>query len=173
MHLQNRPPSQPESTKKRIELVTFRQFAALARQRNLTAQSLADRFRGRIDKPLEFFTRVLSGKSPESVIPYRSLLEFYFATMAAEPQEVRPFCACGCGAPVFDRKKWASPGCRTKATRKRVRNQQLWLGQLIDFVNPRLRQNRRVAALPLTEGKNANLGELADWKKGARVATHG
>ncbi len=56
------PENEPESTTKRIELVTFRQFAELARRRNLTAQSLAGRFRGRIDKPLEFFTRVLFRK---------------------------------------------------------------------------------------------------------------
>ena len=158
----------------RASIITFSQFADFARRRNLTAQSLAKRFRGRIENPLEFFTRVLSGKSPDSLIPYRSVLEFYTVmSTTTEPMLARPTCGCGCGAPVFDRKKWARPGCRTKARRATIRNQQFWLGQLIDFVNPRLRQNRRVAALPLTEGKNANLGELADWKKGARVATHG
>jgi hypothetical protein len=146
--------------------VTFRQFTELARRRNLNAQSLAERFRGRIENPLEFFTRVLSGKSPGSVIPYRSVLEFYEVTSSrSEPTLARPVCACGCGAPVFDRKKWATPGCRTKARRTTIRNQQFWLGQLIDFVKPRLRQNRRGAILPLTEAENANLSHCRDGTK--------
>jgi hypothetical protein len=152
---QNRLASPPESTSNKIELVTFSQFAKLAERRKLTAQSLAARFRGRIDTPLEFFTRVLSGKWPESAIPYRSILEFYAMAMEREPGQMHPFCACGCGAPVFDRKKWASPGCRTKATRSRVRNEQLFLGQLVDFVKPRLRQNRGSGTLPLNEARSA------------------
>ena len=148
--------------------ITFRQFTEMARRRNLTVQSLARRFRGRIENPLEFFTRVLSGKSPDSTIPYRSILEFYEITSNTAPTLARPVCACGCGAPVFDRKKWATPGCRTKARRATIRNQQMWLGQLLDFVKPRLRQNRRTAPLPLTEAGNANLRKLVDQEKPAQ-----
>jgi hypothetical protein len=135
----------------RPTIITFRQFTELARRRNLSPQSLAERFRKRIENPLEFFTRVLSGKSPDSVIPYRSVLEFYAtASSATETKLTRPVCACGCGAPVFDRKKWAKPGCRKKSQRENVRNRQMWLGQLVEFVKPRLGQNCRKAVLPLT-----------------------
>lgn len=140
----------------RAEL-TFRQFTELARRRNFSAQSLAQRFRGRIQEPSEFFSRVLSGKFPNTAIPYRSVIDFYLAAQAVAPTDGRPTCVCGCGRPVFDRKKWALPGCRTKVQRETVRNRQFWLGQLIDFVKPKLRQNRRVATYPLTEGGNANL----------------
>jgi len=149
--------------------ITFRQFTEMARRRNLTSQSLAKRFRGRIENPLEFFTRVLSDKSPASLIPYRSVLEFY-GVMSAPivPALARPVCACGCRAPVFDRKKWAKPGCRTKARRAAIRNQQFWLGQLIDFVKPRLRQNRHVATDALTDTKNTNMAEFVDRRRDAQ-----
>ena len=133
-------------------IITFADFAALARRRNLTAQALAERFRGRIQEPSEFFSRVLSGKFPNNAIPYRSVLEFFVSAQVIAVAN-RPTCACGCGAPVFDRKKWALPGCRTKAQREKVRNEQFWLGQVIDFVKPRLRQNRRMATYPLTDAE--------------------
>lgn len=145
--------------------ITFRQFIEMARRRNLTVQSLARRFRGRVENPFEFFTRVLSGKSPDSIIPYRAILEFYEIISTTAPTHTRPVCACGCGAPVFDRKKWAKAGCRTKARRAAIRNQQFCLGQLIDFVKPSLRQNRRMATLPVTEAENANLRKLVDHQK--------
>lgn len=57
--------------------ITFRDVAALARQRGWTVQHLAERFRGRIEQPAEFFLRVLNGKTPDVFIPYRSVIEFY------------------------------------------------------------------------------------------------
>jgi hypothetical protein len=146
------------SSTTRLRAVTFREFAELSRRRNLSAQALADRFRGRIESPLEFFTRVLSTRSPDSVIPYRSVLEFYAVTLEAEPAPAKPLCACGCGEPVFDRKKWAKPGCRKKAQRKDIRNRRIWVRQLSDFVDSKVGQNRRMAVLPLTGPENANLG---------------
>jgi hypothetical protein len=135
--------------------VTFKAFAALARKRSWTVQSLAARFRGRIQNPAEFFNRILDAKSPDNLVPYRSVIEFYAESQTKPAEAARPTCACGCGRAVFDRKKWATPGCRTKAQRKKVQNEQKWLGQLIDFVKPRLRQNRRTGTLPLTERRVA------------------
>jgi hypothetical protein len=69
--------STPPPSRRLPEPITFREFAAFARQRGLSVQALADRFRGRIEQPLEFFNRVLSSKTPAAIIPYRSVLEFY------------------------------------------------------------------------------------------------
>src|SRR5262245_43904406 len=62
--------------------VTFKDFAAVAKKRGHTIESLADRFRGNIENPAEFFERVMSCKYKGEdrsgvVIPYRSVLEFY------------------------------------------------------------------------------------------------
>ena len=93
--------------------VTFKAFAALARKRSWTVQSLAARFRGRIQNPAEFFNRILDAKSPDNLVPYRSVIEFYAESQTKPAEAARPTCACGCGRAVFDRKKWATPGCRT------------------------------------------------------------
>lgn len=71
----------------KINLVTFRQFATLAHERSWTAQLLAERFRGLIEAPSEFFYRVLSGKTPYALIPYRSVIALYLAPQ----QSVLPF----------------------------------------------------------------------------------
>ena len=42
--------------------VTFRDFAELAKRRGWTPQNLAEKFRGKIEEPSEFFHRVLSCK---------------------------------------------------------------------------------------------------------------
>jgi hypothetical protein len=71
------PDSIALSTPFKIQPVSFAQFARLARQRDLSVGDLANRFRGRIENPAEFFSRVLSGKHPDTFIPYRSVLKFY------------------------------------------------------------------------------------------------
>ena len=88
MRNQNSPVVGVTSTPRKFSAVTFRQFSELARRRNWTAQQLAARFRGRIDNPSEFFSRVLSGKSPDAVIPYRSVIEIWArAQESAEPED--------------------------------------------------------------------------------------
>ena len=62
--------------------ISFKDFAALANKRGHTVESLADRFRGKIDEPREFFERVMTSKHKHEdrsnvVIPYRSVIEFY------------------------------------------------------------------------------------------------
>ena len=89
------------------ETIAFQQFAQLAARRIWTVDELAKRFDDRIERPTDFFNRVLSGKFKESVIPYRSVIEFYQAAVTGlEPSSSsRPTCACGCGQIVFRQKK--------------------------------------------------------------------
>lgn len=47
--------------------ITFKEFASLAKRRGWTPEYLAQKFRGKIDGPSEFFHRVLSGKPDWSV----------------------------------------------------------------------------------------------------------
>jgi hypothetical protein len=42
--------------------ITFKDFAAVAKKRGHTVESLADRFRGKIENPSEFFERVMSSQ---------------------------------------------------------------------------------------------------------------
>jgi hypothetical protein len=65
-----------------MEHITFRDFAAVARKRGHTAESLAERFGGKIENPSEFFERIMTGKYKGEdrscvVIPYRSVIAFY------------------------------------------------------------------------------------------------
>jgi len=108
-----------------MEEITFKEFATVARKRGHSAEPLADRFRGKIDEPREFFERVMSCKYKGEdragvVIPYKSVIEFYQAEMHyfADSNRKHRVCACGCDRPIFDRKKWATPGCKKKAQRK-------------------------------------------------------
>lgn len=87
-----------------------------------------------------YFTRVLSCKwlSPEThriedrgdvAIAYRAVIEFYeneffYETHKGIKQRAytstefgKRACACGCGEAVFDRKKWATPGCKKRLQR--------------------------------------------------------
>jgi len=80
----------PPSIPKKFPIVTFREFAALAGRRHWTAEQLAARFRGRIDEPTEFFKRVLTGKSPERIIPYRSVIKFYSNAQKQPDPRVTP-----------------------------------------------------------------------------------
>jgi hypothetical protein len=153
------PTAKIESTHSSIHQITFKAFAGLAHQRLWTVQHLAERFRGRIENPTEFFTRVIEGKFPAILIPYRSVIEFYqFAIVGPQALSARPVCACGCGRIVFDQKKWATPGCRTKVQRKKVRDRQFSLPEVVNFVEARVRQNRGIGPLPLTRRKSASEG---------------
>jgi hypothetical protein len=105
--------------------VTLGEFAQLAKRRGHTVDSLTDAFRGKIEDPREFFERIMSCRykgedRSDVVIPYRSVIEFYRRDCHFF-KDLNPnhrLCACGCGQPVFDRKKWAKPGCRKKTQRQ-------------------------------------------------------
>jgi hypothetical protein len=62
------------------------------------------------------------------LIAYRSIIEFYLKELSYETnKDIKPqagasvfgrrACACGCGEAVFDRKKWARPGCKKRLQR--------------------------------------------------------
>jgi hypothetical protein len=104
--------------------ITYKDFAPLARNRGQTAESLAERFRGMIEEPREFFELIMTCKYKHEdrsyvVIPYRSVIEFYLEELHyfGESHAKHKRCACGCGAPVFDRKKWASSACKKRIQR--------------------------------------------------------
>lgn len=107
--------------------ITFKDFAAVAKRRGHSAESLAEIFRGKIEEPRDFFERVMAGKwkgedRSDVVIPYRGVIEFYQSELHyfGDSNAIHKRCACGCGAPVFDRKKWASAACRKKFQRQTV-----------------------------------------------------
>jgi hypothetical protein len=99
--------------------VTFGDFSKLATRRGLTPEYLAERFTDKIERPSEFFHRVFQGQHAAVVIPYRSVLAFYVAELNCHQESIGSHrtCACGCGEAVFDRKKWASSGCKKRLQR--------------------------------------------------------
>ena len=126
-------------------MITFKDFATVAKRRGHTAESLAERFRGKIENPSEFFERVITCRYKGEdrswvVIPYRSVLEFYneelhyFGDSHAKHRQ----CVCGCGLPVFDKKKWATPGCRQRVARQKATDTQKGVRQAVDFVEAKL-----------------------------------
>jgi len=104
-------------------LVTYRDFANLAKRMNWTPESLAGKFRGIIENPSEFFHRALSGKPAwDTVIPYRSVIKFIYEQMnpLVEEGAIRS-CVCGCKRPTRGRKIYATGYCRVKTSRIRSR----------------------------------------------------
>jgi hypothetical protein len=131
--------------------ITFKQFATAAGKHH-TPESLAERFKGKIDRPLEFFHRVMNSPEQASlVIPYRSVVEMYDGITRGAESAQRKHCACGCKKPVFDRQKWASPGCKKSIARKKATDMQKVSGQVSDFVDARPGQKRVMATLPSTK----------------------
>jgi len=100
--------------------VTSKDFAELAKQRGWSLDFLVSKFRDLIEEPREYFERLLKGRwnreaRGDVVIPYRSVLQFYFQERKLVFREGA--CACGCGVEVSN-KKWASPTCRKRAQRR-------------------------------------------------------
>ena len=103
--------------------ITFGDFAALAKRNGWGLDSLAERFRGKIDHPREFFKGVVNRNNASTVIPFNSVIAFFNEMQERGLRRVPDLpgrtCACGCGALVPARKKWASAGCRKRAQRTR------------------------------------------------------
>jgi hypothetical protein len=140
--------------------VTFGDFAKLAHRRGLTPEYLAERFTEKIERPSEFFHRVFQGQHAAVVVSFRSVLVFYSSELECyqDSSGRHRACACGCGQPVFDRKKWASAGCKKRASRNNVTDGEKGLGQVVDFAEARPGQNRQVATLPSTDEFRPNYG---------------
>jgi hypothetical protein len=127
--------------RRRREPMTFKDFATLARNRGHSAESLAELFRGKIEEPREFFARVMACRwkgedRSDVVIPYGSVIVFYQAELHyfSDSNAKHKKCACGCGLPVFDRKKWATPGCRQRVARGKVTDAHFAVLQVSEFV---------------------------------------
>lgn len=133
--------------------VTFGEFRRLAERKHWTPEYLAKKFAGRIEQPSEFFHRVMEEKRAHRLIPYRSVAAFYAQELGGFQIKIgnNRACACGCGAPVFDRQKWASPGCQKRIARQKVRDSEKGVRQGIDFVEAKPGQTGVMATLPLTE----------------------
>ena len=105
--------------------VTYEDFAKLARRLAWTAAWLAERFKGKIEQPREFFERVLkTGPGSENrgatAIPYRSVVDFYQRELAqGTAADGRRTCKCGCRKPVFGRKQVAGAACQKRIERRR------------------------------------------------------
>jgi hypothetical protein len=113
--------------------VTFKDFAKLAKQKGWSAEFLADKFRGKIEGPSEFFHRCLKcNPSPDVIVPYKSVIEFYFRELnpVVRDASVR-VCVCGCLREVYGRKQYATAYCRKKAclrrSQTREREAKKWL----------------------------------------------
>jgi hypothetical protein len=129
--------------------VTFKDFAAVARKRGHTVESLAERFRGKIENPSEFCERLMScryhGEDRSAlIIPYRSVLEFYNEELHyfRDSNPKQRTCACGCGLPVFEKRKWASAACRKRVQRQSVTDMPKGVGQVSEIIDAKVGQNR-------------------------------
>lgn len=105
--------------------VMYGEFADMARDRGLTADSLVAVFRGKFGSdgdPRKMFEAVFQRRYQDTVIPYRSVIEFYERELGYHQDEtgVDRRCLCGCGKRVYDRRKWASNACRQRGHRKQV-----------------------------------------------------
>jgi hypothetical protein len=115
--------------------VTFADFARLAHRNGWTVEELAREFRGLFDgspgdpgyeSPRAYLKRVLSGDpSWESVIPFRPIVDKYvrakrYSTIGDHIRR----CECGCGRPVWHRKRAATDACRKRLQRARDRDRK-------------------------------------------------
>ncbi len=123
----SRPPHTPNTLTRPAPSVTYTDFATLARRRGWTAAFLAEHFRGKIEEPRACFERVLACRFngedlSNSVIPFRSVLEFYQRELSwSMPAGGTKGCECSCGKPVHGRKRLASAACRKRVERRRAR----------------------------------------------------
>lgn len=101
--------------------VTFGDFAKRAKQRHWSAESLAANVSRQNRSPV----RILPSRSERRGTVDSDCLsvgiELYESESTVTDMSTasgKAVCACGCGAPVFDRKKWATPGCKNRVQRR-------------------------------------------------------
>lgn len=99
-----------------LEGVTYRQFAAMAKLMDWTAEDLGAEFRGITEgePAAHYFARVLRGDPDWSVvIASRSIIGKYLRAAHHLFVDGRlRACACGCGSAVFGRDRLAWPECK-------------------------------------------------------------
>jgi hypothetical protein len=99
--------------------ITFAQVRELALKQGLTLHDLGEQFQEDVERPREVFTRVWDKRLGEVVMPYWAVIQWYEkATAPVLALAGEPTCACGCGARVWGRRKWARPGCRMRVYRQ-------------------------------------------------------
>jgi hypothetical protein len=93
--------------------ITFAQVRALAIKQGLTLRDLVEQFQEEVEHPREVFARVWDKRLGGVVMPYWAVIQWYQkATAPVLTSQTDRACACGCGAKVTGRRKWASAGCR-------------------------------------------------------------
>jgi hypothetical protein len=109
--------------------ITFSQFRQVAKQRWRSNEWFTEHVKGEIDRPSDTLRRILHGAVVDGkqhlladvVISYRCLIELYQgATLPKLALVGEKACACGCGAKVTGKRKWARPGCRKRVQRGSV-----------------------------------------------------
>ena len=100
------------------EGLPFEHFVAVAELLGWTVDELAEEFKGVLENPTNFFTRVLrEDPSGDVVIPFKSVIAKYSRASRHLIADGRlRACACGCGSPVFGRDRLAWPDCKFKPT---------------------------------------------------------
>jgi hypothetical protein len=99
--------------------ITFAQVRVLAVKQGLTLRDLVAQFQEDMERPREVFMRVWDRRLDEVVMPYWAVIEWYQkVTAPVLALAGEPTCACGCGARVWGRRKWARPGCRMRVYRQ-------------------------------------------------------
>jgi hypothetical protein len=99
--------------------ITFGQVRALAVQQGLTLRDLVAQFQEEVEQAREVFSRVWDKRLSAVVMPYWAVIQWYEkATAPRLALEGETDCACGCGAKVWGRRKWARPGCRMRVYRQ-------------------------------------------------------
>jgi hypothetical protein len=116
--------------------ITNGQFRQASTQRRWTFRWLLEQVKDEIDKPTDTVRRILHGTLvngkhdmlADVVIPYRCLIQLYQRATQSKPAHAgEKACACGCGAKVRGKKKWATPGCRKRVQRRSVIAQKVAL----------------------------------------------
>jgi hypothetical protein len=105
--------------------ITFAQVRALAITQGLTIRDLVEQFQEEVERPREVFTRVWDTRMGEVVMPYWAVIQwFQKATAPILASHTDRACACGCGAKVSGRRKWASAACRQRVYRQSQTSEQ-------------------------------------------------
>jgi hypothetical protein len=107
--------------------ITFGRFRHVAKQMGWTVEWLLEQVKGEIDKPTDMLKRLMHGALvdgkhqllAEVVLPYSCLIQLYLrATQPVPALAGEKACACGCGALVRGKKRWARSGCRKRVQRR-------------------------------------------------------
>jgi hypothetical protein len=99
--------------------ITFAQVRALAMKQGLILRDLVAQFQEEVEHAREVFARVWGKRLGGVVMPYWAVIQWYQkATAPVLASPTGRACACGCGAKVTGRRKWASAACRQRAYRQ-------------------------------------------------------